>query len=1574
MEIDREWGPLCRIKFVRVPYRPETLVRMLPMYKNFSDQCIVPNLFKHYMLDTDDMSEVIVIPVEFATKVLLYCARCADDAYKFNNVSAYISSQMGSVIMSGTTVWRGWSPSSPEEAHHLSISLFIMGAMNRRDRTTLVSKAFSDIQSNYDGSGLPGRGWLHWLVDNTIGTPESERRRLLSRFLICLRYRFDPFKTGLERFMSRCQRNLNPQPIDSLTVSGEYQTWTILQEFNRRQAEIPEHNRINLDDYALLLNDIESLEERASTAVLNHERADYLVKALHSLDIIYQLDDGEAIKWTPALRNDVNDSRKRLRVMLDDALLLAAQDDLELLRNKTTHVDCTTNTEHEPICGTSNAESQTTDVAVGPDIPEQNNTTTSELHLDDYMLWFLKSISSTTGKKYIACSTNDCQVTFNPPHDGYCILRTLQYLRITNRNNLINVFDAVNRIREEYQGYDIIIHLIRDNKHYHIYPGVDRSNQIIKIAYDADAMHFYITDCTLAGGLIAPCIADDRDYFVDEELWKSRKDMFTIPREKHRVEEKIASTMVAVNKVLEIGYAPGHFAKFADAHLESYVGYHYIGQGGLELEYKCKQHKEFNMLSEVQLLPDHLTLIDIGDKGTLASLSTHVIDIVSRSNQCIVKCFLEDTRTFNRIAKAMDKFYLHKPSQSMGSNSEVYLVKTTHFSDGEQPINASIAAEHVANTIINRENDYKLHTMRVSERNIRNFMSSLSNSKLHTDIKKGILKQSVTITLEYTTGVAGCGKTRSLKLARNDAYVAPLRALTKGKRKAMTHEVFLHKLLTGATFDVAYVDECFMLPRGWYGAVYNTGNVKKIVCLGDPHQIPLVDFEGDYHNDDQIDIPSKWHNNKSLRFGPKSACLVNHMVGSELPDIVIGNDSKNDNVRLVEYNADKVYDITKNYKVITFFQANKLLFDQASTIHEAQGLTFPKVCLYVDGKELNGKYINNYRYTYVGMTRHEEELMILYNSATSKSTFINEAATVLHINMNKTNSNVVTDVQILNRLDRTEQVISDPVCDVNSQDLQGIENILNKAGFIPNDSMVVTVNDSNIPAPIVVNEAGDHTKARVIVKGINAGAVTVAGYRPSTSNFVRHYHNKSDLQNLLTMRRYTAVARRMKDDPHKLPYFNMIEKLQRGFLKFTEFADNPKAYYEWMQPTFEELQVHAVDYLQSLQDKVTPKVYEELNTLVTDMNSNIVDFFMKKQPKYMDGTNITKTSKITPDIIKNYGMQPFIEDALITKQKAGQGVSAWSKKVNLLFACYMRHMMLKLTQLHGPKGAALIIGVGKSDQEIGIQIAKALNRRQRRKYKYLATDFKEHDTSHGLVVKLWFCYDMLQMGFPMEMVHYYFRAYAEWRQIAHTGSGSMSVINVLLQHSGSPDTIHGNTKLTMGANGACFDFIDLIYAAFKGDDSNICAASVTENKIVNIRNLESTGRMQLNDRVQDFFGFKLKMDFSDPTEFICNFITEYGFFPDVVRRAARYISKIYVDRADFELTRSNIKDAVRVVTSPAGKNNGIYVATKYYNDHGMNITQNDVEALFNFLANDTLKYVDKHDEYILESYQTPMTS
>jgi len=212
------------------------------------------------------------------------------------------------------------------------------------------------------------------------------------------------------------------------------------------------------------------------------------------------------------------------------------------------------------------------------------------------------------------------------------------------------------------------------------------------------------------------------------------------------------------------------------------------------------------------------------------------------------------------------------------------------------------------------------------------------------------------------------------------------------------------------------------------------------------------------------------------------------------------------------------------------------------------------------------------------------------------------------------------------------------------------------------------------------------------------------------------------------------------------------------------------------------------------------------------------------------------------------------------------------------------------------------------------------------------------DTTHGeSMVKLeGILFDDINM--PEAMKKMYYEVRSQWTLSYMSRNGRSTLKNKFCQHSGQPLTLCGNTLLNMAAVGAFIELGTILYIAFKGDDMNSRSTMCTLKKI------------SKDQTESSYFGYKFKVLNPTVSEFIANIITPHGFFPDILRRVTKNISKVYETEQQWEESRINILESIKCVRNNTHFVTGKNLTVKHYNDLGIAITAGEVDYIYAYLT------------------------
>jgi hypothetical protein len=194
----------------------------------------------------------------------------------------------------------------------------------------------------------------------------------------------------------------------------------------------------------------------------------------------------------------------------------------------------------------------------------------------------------------------------------------------------------------------------------------------------------------------------------------------------------------------------------------------------------------------------------------------------------------------------------------------------------------------------------------------------------------------------------------------------------------------------------------------------------------------------------------------------------------------------------------------------------------------------------------------------------------------------------------------------------------------------------------------------------------------------------------------------------------------------------------------------------------------------------------------------------------------------------------------------------------------------------------------------------------------------------------------------LPVVDFFLHTRLKWSMKCTTKDGSATLKGEDKKLTGEQSTLSGNTMNNMAMVGASLktEVDDLICAMFQGDDSELTGLEVEfdDDQILQNDNLGFAAKINESDSVGEYVGYITHKD---------------GWFPDVIKRAAITLSKLYPSQDKFEESIIGLADTMSIVTDNDEKIKGIYAAATFYNEHTAlpRVSTGDVESLFDFLKN-----------------------
>jgi hypothetical protein len=168
-----------------------------------------------------------------------------------------------------------------------------------------------------------------------------------------------------------------------------------------------------------------------------------------------------------------------------------------------------------------------------------------------------------------------------------------------------------------------------------------------------------------------------------------------------------------------------------------------------------------------------------------------------------------------------------------------------------------------------------------------------------------------------------------------------------------------------------------------------------------------------------------------------------------------------------------------------------------------------------------------------------------------------------------------------------------------------------------------------------------------------------------------------------------------------------------------------------------------------------------------------------------------------------------------------------------------------------------------------------------------------------------------------------------------TAEGTVTVEGEMKQHSGQAYTLFSNSINNMCITMGMLHLTNVYLAYFKGDDSLIIASEIEVD--VQARDLITACGMNMKahiDLVPEFTGF---------------IVTKHGYFPDLLRKCTRVITKKISNEAYFNELKLNVAQDLAVVQQPEQLTEGLTQLSRHYAQNGIDLNYHELEYLYFYL-------------------------
>jgi len=849
-----------------------------------------------------------------------------------------------------------------------------------------------------------------------------------------------------------------------------------------------------------------------------------------------------------------------------------------------------------------------------------------------------------------------------------------------------------------------------------------------------------------------------------------------------------------------------------------------------------------------------------------------------------------------------------------------------------------------------------------------------------------LIFDDIDIEVHAVSGVGGSGKTMDVinsTCSNCTIVVSPYSRAKKdiqkiaklGNNYANTHIAVInnrgHQHIRQIILDEVYVQNFTMI------AIYKIlWPDVKFYGTGDPKQITWADWDG------TLIVPkieSKGYNLTTKR-NPKS---VTDLFAGYIPGIVSSSKTKD----IVKYVPERTHpdkkDVGPHDTVITFTKNNKeflsnLFGYNVFTAGESHGRTLERVHLcYTDIKQMPEEMRPRQLYTAISRVSRE---LVVYGINGDEDIKVTLQGSALERALDATDTPFHDTVEFIEKPLETAMFVEETIrIKPPAVDKAAIESVLQRiyvtSNNLPPD--VVDLNPNSIPqdiskrkynADVRFFESYDHI---VHAKKLSQFRVynrlyTNMSIKKAASTQLSRYAKRANkplsasiedrfMEGLETWLRpnYKTLAKlhRPTSDQIISKLCESLRVLQTKFPKVAleAFTDDEREFFAGfthenheqvrdyasssksarrgliinddveLKPIRDRRMLYLKNYVETMLDPLAPpsKYLDLENEFTTEFNYHKqVKFHMKQQPK-----NI---------------MNPGFD----AEDKAGQGVSAWTKMANIVCAGFIRCFDEILPLLLKDN---VQLAYNSSDADLSTFFCKYADKINDRQYIKWVNDFGEFDCSQEqrgitVITKLYKLF-----GVSDAAANFMMSMRAKWtmtmtsKSPLNTSDPPIRAIleGVFQMHSGMIHTLGANTLYNMAALGLCFKFSGVICASFKGDDSFVLCRSVIE-------------RTDHGVPIWRMATFKMKTATPDIAEYIANIISPWGFIPDLMRRVSRILSKMYQKKDDWEQIKLSTADALSVINEENLEISMMFLE-KFYINQGVPVNHHELTDIYFYL-------------------------
>nr|QZZ63399.1 hypothetical protein [Nelson Astrovirus-like 1] len=675
--------------------------------------------------------------------------------------------------------------------------------------------------------------------------------------------------------------------------------------------------------------------------------------------------------------------------------------------------------------------------------------------------------------------------------------------------------------------------------------------------------------------------------------------------------------------------------------------------------------------------------------------------------------------------------------------------------------------------------------------------------------------------------------------------------LTSPSQAATVHAGLRH--LSKQKWALVVIEEAFTLPISYINFVAKRF---KTLIVGDPKQIQHVDFSGLWKGCTMLEslLPAipRHHINETKRC-PQDVTMLPIIMGA-YPGITSAS-KLNQSVQWVHEKYTNPQAVNVCFTQLQKEQLQNFAKTNAFTVHECQGQTFPSVILHFSGAHAEEQLLTKSpNHLIVGLTRHTNHLYIRDCSSGFLKTMINNRAPLSTI-ADKSNID-------LNALDVP------PVC-----------------------------------KPVVLEQTAPDAVPYAFTKS-EAGAVELV--------LSRYFPAEAPRENIST----TSTRLPLGEDARgsvRLPLLGDEEDFERKNHKIYRFKAPQRVMitrnhqkHMLLRTNLERL-THSTKNMpdeacQKLADQLFEKVYDEFDWKVSEKHHHrcFLEAIEKMQQR---GHDIEKLKDIDNwhdqyvNLVKSFlkaQQKPCLGKDPHTVDKAGQGISAWDKTLNLLMSPWTR--LLEQVLVNQSNGRVRILSQ-MSDLQVQAIIEKDTVEGER----FIDNDWTQFDSNQNNLTREILNRAMKQIGCPDILLEPFMEQLKTRRICAEQSS---LIVNDK-KDSGAPHTLIDNCLFNLAI---CLDLmVDFNHLYIKGDDSMARGQNVRFD----------------HERMAKYIkkcGYKFKPNEHTSGSFVSFLVNQQGVALDLPRICAKITSRAYTNPKDFVDYQDAISGQLKPIDLQAGAN------------------------------------------------------